>query len=58
VLKLATLDDLTLAAERPNMPGTTVERPNWRLPLPMRVEEISTSPVVAASVAALADRTA
>lgn len=38
-LLCATLDDAVLARRRPNVPGTT-ERPNWKLPLPVRVEEL------------------
>ena len=55
VLKLATLEDLCLAEQRPNVPGTTVERPNWRLPLPHSLEEIERSPV-AGQVAARLSR--
>lgn len=44
-LKLATLDDLCLAELRPNVPGTTTERPNWRLPLPLTLEQFVRSPV-------------
>jgi 4-alpha-glucanotransferase len=29
--------------ERPNVPGTTTEFPNWRLALPSSVEEIERS---------------
>jgi 4-alpha-glucanotransferase len=37
---LATLDDALAVAERPNMPGTVTEWPNWSLPLPKMIEEI------------------
>jgi 4-alpha-glucanotransferase len=37
---LATLDDALAVAERPNMPGTVTEWPNWSLPLPQTLEEI------------------
>ncbi len=53
VLKLATLEDLCLSELRPNVPGTTVERPNWRLPLPLTIEEIVRSPIPAQVAAAL-----
>ncbi len=53
VIKLATMEDLCLAELRPNVPGTTVERPNWRLPLPLTVEEIERSPVAARVAARL-----
>jgi 4-alpha-glucanotransferase len=36
----ATLDDALLARERPNLPGTCFERPNWSLPLPRPLEEL------------------
>ena len=38
---LATLDDALGVEERPNIPGTTSERPNWRLALPQPLEEIA-----------------
>jgi 4-alpha-glucanotransferase len=40
---LATLDDAVATPERPNMPGTITEWPNWSLPLPMTLEEIETA---------------
>jgi 4-alpha-glucanotransferase len=39
-LVAATLEDVLGVKERPNLPGTTSERPNWRLALPHTVEEI------------------
>lgn len=39
----ATLDDACGVWERPNMPGTTDEWPNWCLALPLSVEEIERS---------------
>ncbi|MGQ0830515.1 MAG: 4-alpha-glucanotransferase [Microthrixaceae bacterium] len=53
-LALATLEDLCEVHRRPNVPGTTDERANWSVPLPMSVEELLASPVVAAHVAGLA----
>ncbi len=44
-LLCATLEDGVLARRRPNVPGTTA-RPNWCLPLPVRVEELSTQDCV------------
>jgi 4-alpha-glucanotransferase len=44
-LKLVTLDDMTLAEQRPNVPGTTTERPNWCLPLPLALEDLERSPL-------------
>lgn len=38
----ATLEDALGVAERPNMPQTLDERPNWSLALPVPVEEIET----------------
>ena len=40
----ATLEDALGVAERPNMPGTTTEWPNWRIPLPLTVEQIEADP--------------
>jgi 4-alpha-glucanotransferase len=37
---LASLEDALGVIERPNVPGTTTEFPNWRLSLPQSVEEI------------------
>jgi 4-alpha-glucanotransferase len=42
-IALASLEDALGVHERPNVPGTTVEMPNWRLALPMPIEEIETS---------------
>jgi 4-alpha-glucanotransferase len=39
VLLSATLEDAVAARRRPNVPGTS-DRPNWRLPLPVSVEEL------------------
>jgi 4-alpha-glucanotransferase len=40
----ATLDDALAVEERPNMPGTTDEWPNWSLALPMPLEQIEKDP--------------
>jgi 4-alpha-glucanotransferase len=40
VLLTATLDDAVAVEERPNLPGTLEEWPNWRLALPYSLEEI------------------
>jgi 4-alpha-glucanotransferase len=45
-LVAATLDDALKAERRPNLPGTTVQRPNWRIPLPKTLEEIEADPLV------------
>ena len=51
---------------QPNMPGTTDQYPNWRLPLarwrngtaqPVLLEEFMADPHVRSTAAALADRT-
>ena len=39
-IALASLEDALGVEERPNEPGTTTERPNWRLALPPPLEEI------------------
>lgn len=57
-LKLATLEDLCLSELRPNVPGTTLERPNWRLPLPLTVEELTRSPIPARVALALGESSA
>ena len=36
----ATLDDALSVEERPNMPGTTNQWPNWRIALPSTIEEV------------------
>jgi 4-alpha-glucanotransferase len=38
----ASLDDALAVEERPNMPGTTVQWPNWSLALPQPLEAIET----------------
>ncbi len=37
---LATLDDAIAVPERPNLPGTVTEWPNWSLALPLSLEEL------------------
>ena len=51
---VATLDDALAAPDRPNLPGTTTERPNWALPLPEPIEVIERHPLVRAVATALA----
>ena len=55
-LLTAVLDDACTVAERPNMPGTIDEWPNWRLALPMTLEQVEQSPVAAAIAASLNGR--
>jgi len=42
---IASLDDVGAVAERPNMPGTVTEWPNWCLSLPRPVEDILREPL-------------
>lgn len=42
VLLAATLDDALGVEERPNMPGTIDEWPNWRIALPLPLENVLT----------------
>lgn len=49
----ATLDDALGVVERPNMPGTIDEWPNWRIALPKPLEAILDDPRVANVAAAL-----
>jgi 4-alpha-glucanotransferase len=52
----ATLDDALVVEERPNMPGTTDQWPNWSIGLPSMLEEIERSPMVHAIADDLAGR--
>jgi 4-alpha-glucanotransferase len=45
LLLAASLDDALAVPDRPNMPGT-VDRPNWSIPLPVPLEEVSRQPLV------------
>jgi 4-alpha-glucanotransferase len=48
VVTLASLEDGLAAELRPNLPSAHAEkRPNWRIPLPKKLEEIETDPLVA-----------
>jgi 4-alpha-glucanotransferase len=42
---LVSLEDAAMVRERPNMPGTVSEYPNWRLALPQPVDAILSSPL-------------
>jgi 4-alpha-glucanotransferase len=55
-LVAATLDDALYVTERPNLPGTTTQRPNWQYGLPMPLNEILDQPGVATTAAILGDR--
>ncbi len=41
----AALDDLVGAEHRPNLPGTIDEHPNWRIPLPVSVDDLADHPL-------------
>ena len=45
---VANLDDALAVSERPNMPGTVDEWPNWSLALPATLEEIEEAALPAA----------
>ncbi|HEY6379750.1 MAG TPA: 4-alpha-glucanotransferase [Candidatus Dormibacteraeota bacterium] len=47
----ASLDDLALAAERPNLPGSAGRRPNWRIGLPRPLEQLLDDPFARATAA-------
>ena len=53
VLVSGTLDDAIAVVERPNMPGTMTEWPNWCLALPLPLEEIESHPLALRVAAAL-----
>jgi len=52
LIALATLDDAVGCLERPNQPGTTDELPNWRLALPVAIEDLdgTGAPAIAAAM--------
>jgi len=53
-LILVTAEDLAAVAERPNMPGTVDQWPNWRLASPVPVEQLLTSPLATQVLEAVA----
>lgn len=57
-LVLASLEDALAVDERPNVPGTTTEWPNWRMamPLPLEAIEVAEGPKRIAEVMAGAQR--
>lgn len=55
MVSLATLEDLCEVPLRPNVPGTTDERPNWSRALPLAVEELTTDAAVGEHLRSLAD---
>jgi 4-alpha-glucanotransferase len=56
LLLTASLDDALALDERPNMPATVDERPNWRLALPQPLEEFEQLEVPKAIASSLNDR--
>jgi 4-alpha-glucanotransferase len=52
-LRLASLYDVLGEVRQPNLPGTVDEYPNWRLPLPVTLEQLQQDPRVGRVVAAL-----
>jgi 4-alpha-glucanotransferase len=56
LLVSATLDDALRVEERPNLPGTLDEHPNWSIPLPAQLEELVADPFVTRLAEALARR--
>ncbi len=56
-LKLISPYDVIAEVRQPNLPGTVDEYPNWRLPLPVSLEELQADPRVAAIAAAFGDQT-
>jgi 4-alpha-glucanotransferase len=53
MLLTAGLDDALGVEKRPNMPGTVDQWPNWRIPLPLSLEELQVDPRPRAVAAAL-----
>ena len=56
LLLCASLDDALAVEERPNMPGTVDEWPNWRLALPVPLEELERAALPRRIAAALGRR--
>jgi 4-alpha-glucanotransferase len=50
------LEDALGAGDRPNVPGTTSERPNWSLPLPVPLDDLAGDPRVRRLAAVLSNR--
>jgi 4-alpha-glucanotransferase len=54
-LKLVAPYDVIAEPRQPNLPGTVDQYPNWRLPLPVTLEQLRTDPRVAEVMAAFRD---
>lgn len=52
-LVAATMEDALALTQRPNLPGTVAERPNWSLALPLPLEEALDDPLVNKVAAAM-----
>jgi 4-alpha-glucanotransferase len=52
-LVAASIEDALAVPARPNLPGTTDERPNWSLGLPVPLADVFTDPLVARVAEAL-----
>jgi 4-alpha-glucanotransferase len=46
MLVAATVEDAVEAPDRPNVPGTIDQRPNWSLPLPVLLDDLAADPRV------------
>ena len=46
MLVAATLEDAVESPDRPNVPGTIDQRPNWSLPLPVPLDDLAADPRV------------
>ena len=57
MLVAATLEDALEATDRPNVPGTIDERPNWSLPLPVPLDDLGDDPRVRRLARILSDGT-
>ena len=55
MLAIATLEDVLGVAARPNQPGTTTERPNWSVALPVLVDDLPADHAAGRILDALAD---
>ena len=55
MLVLGTLEDLCGVEHRPNVPGTTTERPNWSQALPVTVDDLPAHEPARRAIAALAE---
>src|SRR5215218_9544931 len=54
-LVAATLEDALESPDRPNVPGTVDQRPNWSLPLPVPLDDLAADPRVRRLAGILSD---